>query len=63
MILLKVTIKVDQGASTFWMCGPLRVKIPSLTFPYDGHIPCVLLNKVKNLVVTRDYHYYTYKGH
>jgi len=26
MIILKVTIKVDQGASTFWMHGPLRVK-------------------------------------
>jgi len=26
MIILRVTIKVDQGASTFWMHGPLRVK-------------------------------------
>jgi len=26
VVILKVIIEVDQGASTFWMCGPLGVK-------------------------------------
>jgi len=27
MVILKVTIKVDQGAFTFWMHGPLGVNL------------------------------------
>jgi len=33
MIKLKVSIKISQGASTFWMCGPLRVKKGKSEFP------------------------------
>ena len=29
ILVLKVTIEVDQGASTFWMLGPLRIKVYS----------------------------------
>jgi len=40
MVVLKVRIKVHQGASTFWMCGPLGIKI-------KPHLKCnfYLLNR------------------
>jgi len=33
MIMLKVTIKVDRGASTFWMRGPLRANNVGTRYP------------------------------
>jgi len=33
MVMLKVRIKVDQGASTFGMRGPLGVKEPNMHNP------------------------------
>jgi len=39
MIILKVTIKVDQGASTFGMYGPLTPKGPNHNIAILGREP------------------------